>query len=151
MVLWLCHGQFGATRAAIQEKLYGERLFFGLRRDLTVPFYGAKVSPADIEEVINSHPLLLKNVNSFQLVSYEDEQVNRRLRIHIEAVRSHTGELPSAEDLRDILFDGLCRCNQDFREVTRMFERDCVEVELHPFGEGPFAGRDIRVKNKYIG
>jgi len=121
------------------------------RGDLTVPFYGAKVSPADIEEVINSHPLLLKNVNSFQLVSYEDEQVNRRLRIHIEAVRSHTGELPSAEDLRDILFDGLCRCNQDFREVTRMFDRGCVEVELHPFGEGPFAGRDIRVKNKYIG
>jgi hypothetical protein len=32
-----------------------------------------------------------------------------------------------------------------------MFERDCVEVELHAFGAGPFEGRDVRIKNKYIG
>lgn len=121
------------------------------RGDLTVPFYGAKVSPADVEEVINSNPALLRNVNSFQLVSYEDARVNRRLKIHLETVRSPDAELPTGEELRDIIFDGLCRCNQDFREVTRMFERDCIEVEPHAFGEGPFAGRDVRIKNKYIG
>jgi GNAT superfamily N-acetyltransferase len=38
LALWLRHGQFGAARAAVQEKLYGERLILGLRRDLTVPF-----------------------------------------------------------------------------------------------------------------
>ncbi len=37
-LLWLRHGQFGAAAAAIQDKLYGEQLFIGLRRDLTVPF-----------------------------------------------------------------------------------------------------------------
>jgi phenylacetate-CoA ligase len=143
------HGVEIASLAARQSRF--PILYVYGRGDLTVPFYGAKVSPADVEEVINSHPLLLRNVNSFQLVSYEDEQVNRRLKIHIEAARAHAGELPPAEDLRDILFEGLCRCNQDFREVTRMFERERVEVELHAFGEGPFAGRDIRIKNKYIG
>ena len=121
------------------------------RGDLTVPFYGAKVSPGDLEEVIHSRPALLGHVNSFQLVSYEDERVNRRLRIHLETVRDYAGGLPPAAELRDIIFEGLCGCNQDFREVTRMFDRGCVEVELHPFGGGPFAGRDIRVKNKYIG
>jgi phenylacetate-CoA ligase len=121
------------------------------RGDLTVPFYGAKVSPGDLEEVIHASPALLRHVNSFQLVSYEDERVNRRLKIHLETVKGYGGGLPAAGELRDLIFEGLCRCNQDFREVTRMFERDCVEVELHPFGEGPFAGRDIRVKNKYIG
>ena len=143
------HGVEIAGLAARQSRF--PILYVYGRGDLTVPFYGAKVSPTDVEEVINSHPVLLKNVNSFQLVSYEDEQVNRRLKIHIEAARARAGELPPAEELRDILFEGLCRCNQDFREVTRMFERERVEVELHAFGEGPFAGRDIRIKNKYIG
>jgi phenylacetate-CoA ligase len=121
------------------------------RGDLTVPFYGAKVSPADVEEVINSHAALLRNVNSFQLVGYEDERVNRRLKVHLETVRQPDAGLPTEAELRGIISDGLRRCNQDFREVTRTLERDCVEVETHAYGEGPFAGRDVRVKNKYIG
>lgn len=123
-------------------------LFIFGRADLTVPFYGAKVYPTDIEDIINAHPLLVKQVNSFQLESYEDEQINRRLRIHLETVKGFEGELPG--DLRDLVFDGLCACNQDFREVTKMFDRECVEIEVHRFETGPFAGRDIRVKNKYI-
>jgi phenylacetate-CoA ligase len=155
----LTHRQLAASLAAhgLDVKNLAARqsrfplLYVYGRADLTVPFYGAKVSPTNVEEVIHSHPALLRNVNSFQLVSYEDEHVNRRLKIHLETVRTPTAEMPTGALLRDIIFDGLCRCNQDFREVTRMFERDCVEVEPHAFGEGPFAGRDIRVKNKYIG
>lgn len=155
----MTHKQLAAALAAHGvrvEDLAARRSRFPIlyvfgRGDLTVPFYGAKVSPADVEEVINSNPALLRNVNSFQLVSYEDERVNRRLKIHLETVRSPDADLPAGEELRDIIFDGLCRCNQDFREVTRMFERDCIEVVPHAFGEGPFAGRDVRIKNKYIG
>lgn len=94
---------------------------------------------------------MVKQINSFQLVSYEDDQINRRLKIHLETVRDFEGELPTVEQLRDMFFDGLCECNQDFREVTRMFERIAVEIEVHPYETGPFHGRDIRVKNKYIG
>lgn len=143
------HGADVKALAARQSRF--PLLYVFGRGDLTVPFYGAKVSPADVEEVVNSHPSLLRNVNSFQLVSYEDERVNRRLKVHLELVRSPDAAMPAGAALRDVIFDGLCRCNQDFREVTRMFTRDCVEVELHAFGEGPFAGRDARVKNKYIG
>ena len=118
------------------------------RADLTVPFYGAKVYPTDIENIINAHPVLVKEINSFQLSSYEDLGLNRRLRIYLETRKNFEGRLP--DELRDLFFDGLCDCNQDFREVTRMFERDCVEIEVHEFETGPFAGRDIRIKNKYI-
>ena len=48
------------------------------------------------------------------------------------------------------MFDGLCRVNQDFREVTKMFDRSCVEIEIHEFETGPFKERDIRIKNKYV-
>jgi phenylacetate-CoA ligase len=125
-------------------------LFVYGRSDLTVPFYGAKVYPSDVEEIINAHPQLVRQVNSFQLSSYEDEQLNRRLRISLETVKDLQSSLPPTEELRDIFFDGLCRLNQDFREVTKMFDRHCVEIEIYAFETGPFQGRDIRVKNKYI-
>jgi nitroreductase len=126
-------------------------LFVFGRADLTVPFYGAKIYPTDIEEIINADQTLVSQINSFQLSSYEDEQLNRHLRIHLETVKDFRGSLLSGDALRDVFFDGLVRCNQDFREVTRMFERSCVEVEINAFETGPFCGRDIRVKNKYIG
>jgi hypothetical protein len=42
------------------------------------------------------------------------------------------------------------RVNQDFREVTRMFDRSAVRIEAYPYMTGPFANRDIRIKNKYL-
>lgn len=121
------------------------------RNDLTVPFFGAKVYPTDIEDILSADPVLVHEINSFQLVSYEDDHINRRLKIHLEAVRGSEGKLPRPEQLHDIFYEGLCRCNQDFREVTRMFDRSAVEIEVHPYETGPFQGRDIRIKNKYIG
>jgi len=58
--------------------------------------------------------------------------------------------LPAEEPLLELVFAGLMRVNQDFREVTRMFERSQVRVIVHDHGTGPFAGRDIRIKNNYI-
>ncbi|MFN2578030.1 MAG: hypothetical protein ABR607_10115 [Pyrinomonadaceae bacterium] len=121
------------------------------RGDLTVPFYGAKIYPTDIEDIVSGDAALVKQINSFQLVSYEDEHINRRLKIHLETVKDFQGELLPVNRLRDLFFEGLCDCNQDFREVTRMFDRGVVEIEVHSYETGPFHGRDIRVKNKYIG
>ena len=50
-------------------------LFVFGRSDLTVPFYGAKVYPTDMEEIINADPNLVRQINSFQISSYEDEAI----------------------------------------------------------------------------
>ena len=127
-------------------------MFVHGRGDLSVPFYGAKVFPHDLEEIINSHPQLVGKINSFQIKSEEEpETLKRTLKIHLEKSRHPKGAFPAHEDLQIIIFDELCRINQDFREVTRMFERSQVEVFLHDFETEMFAGRDIRIKNKYIG
>ena len=125
-------------------------LFVYGRSDLTVPFFGAKVYPADIEELINADPNLVKQINSFQVSSYEDEAINRRLKIRLETVKNLPGPLAPAEQLHQLMFEGLCRVNQDFREVTKMFDRSCLEIEICEFETGPFKDRDIRVKNKYV-
>jgi len=126
-------------------------LFVYGRSDLTVPFFGAKVYPTDIEEIINSDPDLVRQLNSFQISSYEDESINRRLKIRLETVKEPPGAPLSENELHQKMFDGLCRVNQDFREVTKMFDRTCVEIEIYEFEQGPFSGRDIRIKNKYVG
>ncbi len=125
-------------------------LFVYGRSDLTVPFYGAKVYPTDIEEIVNADPNLVKQINSFQIASYEDEAIDRRLKIRLETVKDRQGELAPIEELHQLFFAGLCRVNQDFREVTKMFDRSCIEIEIHEFETGPFSERDIRVKNKYV-
>jgi phenylacetate-CoA ligase len=125
-------------------------LFVYGRSDLTVPFYGAKVYPTDLEEIINADPSLVRQINSFQIASYEDEAINRRLKIRLEMVKTLPSPLAATEELHQTMFDGLCRVNQDFREVTKMFDRSCVELEIYEFETGPFEGRDIRVKNKYV-
>jgi hypothetical protein len=32
-----------------------------------------------------------------------------------------------------------------------MFDKSVIEIEVHAYETGPFQGRDIRIKNKYIG
>jgi phenylacetate-CoA ligase len=120
------------------------------RSDLTAPFYGAKVYPTDIEEIVNADPDLVTQINSFQISSYEDAAINRRLKICLETVKDLRSPLASAEQLHQTMFEGLCRVNQDFREVTKMFDPSCVEIEIYEFETGPFKERDIRVKNKYV-
>ena len=83
MVLWLCHGQFGATRAAIQEKLYGERLFFGLRRDLTVPFEPPKAAIFSVgRQLVGVRPLRDSDVAPLfdtKAPGITDEGISKRL------------------------------------------------------------------------
>lgn len=125
-------------------------LFVYGRSDLTVPFYGAKVYPTDIEDVINADPNLVRQINSFQISSYEDEAINRRLKICLETVKNLPIPLASTEELHKVMFEGLCRVNQDFREVTKIFEPSCVEIQIYEFETGPFKERDIRIKNRYV-
>jgi len=120
------------------------------RNDLSAPFYGAKVFPHDIETIVTSDPQLSGKINSFQIESIEDEQLGRTLRIHLEKVKDFRGDLPDSSRLHEIIFDGLCRVNQDFREVTKMFKRSNVMVVLHEFESDNFSERDIRIKNKYV-
>ena len=127
-------------------------LFVYGRNDATVPFYGAKIYPADLERIINEDPVLATEIHSFQLKVIEDEQLTNKLQVHLELSKNRRPwTLPEMEKLQEIIFRGLIRVNQDFREVTKMFDRSEVQVFLYEYEDGPFAGRDIRIKNKYIG
>jgi len=125
-------------------------LFVYGRNDSSVPFYGCKVFPSDIEQIIFSAAVLAEGVGTFQLAASEDEQLTSHLTIHLERASGDAGALPEESVLREMMFDGLVRVNQDFREVSRLFSRGQVHAKVHEHGTGPFEGRDIRIKNRYI-
>ncbi len=119
------------------------------RSDMTVPFYGAKVSPADVEAALASDVELANIVNSFQMTRIDDSDGNPHLVVHLECLAGVL--LPSdPTQLRARLYESLRRVNQDFREVTKMFGPEKLLVDVSPYGQGIFADRDIRVKYQYI-
>lgn len=135
--------------------LAGRRSAFPLlyvfgRGDLTVAFYGAKLYPTDLEEVIQGHVALAAIVRGFQFACIEDEEARKHLEIHIELVREPAHPVPDPDAIRDAFYDGLADANQDFREVRRMFAREALVISVHACGTGPFEGADDRIKRKYI-
>ena len=124
-------------------------LFVFGRTDLTVPFFGANINASDLERVINDHPDLVQQVQSFRLQSIEDAELDRHLLISLETVGSTESMRHSPETVHSSIYQGLLAVNQDFREVSRMFSPDRVQVESYPFQTGPFANTDVRLKNNY--
>ena len=147
LVRKLSDAQIDVSRLAKDMASFPVLFVYG-RSDLSVPFYGCKVFPTDLDHIIHHDPRLAKHLNSFQIENVEDERFNRLLVLHLEQAE---GSVEPLGDLHDIFYQGLSRVNQDFREITKMITPQHVRVILHPYGTGPFAGRDIRIKSRYIG
>jgi hypothetical protein len=96
------------------------------------------VSETEAERVINEDPVLASEVHSFQLKVIEDEQLKSNLQVHLELSKNRGDQFHSQiENLQELVFSGLIRVNQDFREVTKMFDRSQVQLFLHEYGNGP--------------
>ncbi|QKK07722.1 MAG: CoF synthetase [Planctomycetota bacterium] len=124
-------------------------LFVCGRSDLSVAFYGAKIRTSDLDAVLNNDPVLREVFHSYQMSVERDERLDPVLRVMLERSRGSAAETPGG--LSERLYEAIAAVNQDFREVTRMFGPERIVVEVFAFGEGPFAARDIRVKQRYIG
>ena len=132
-----------------QAYLHFPVLYVYGRNDLSVPFYGAKVFPTDIDGVINGDEKLQKAYNSFRMKVTEDEKLNKTLLIALERSQNVKISFPG-EELKGVFFKGLQDVNQDFREVSKIFTKDNLSIEQYDYGQGPFVTRDIRVKNNYF-
>jgi len=119
------------------------------RGDQSVSFYGAKVFVGDIETIIDREPGLRPAIRSYQLRTYEDAQMIPRLQIRLEKSAPFKENLDPVR-LKDIFFRGLVKWNQDFREVSKGFSPDQMDVQVFEAQTGPFAGQDSQIKNRYI-
>ncbi len=125
-------------------------LFHYGRADMSVAFFGCKISPADIQEVIFKIPLLADNINSFTLNTYEDEKVNKKLDLCFEEMENRNTDF-NVSLMSSLIFDELSKINQDFKESFRMIlSKDKPTVKFYFAGTGPFAGKDNKIKANYI-
>lgn len=125
-------------------------LFLYGRADSAVPYFGCKITPTNVENVIFSLPKLADAVNSFALLLSEDEQATKRLAIAFE-LREGADAPANLESLRNLVLARLAELNQDYREAARFMPPESVPtLAFHRPGEGPFAGHDIRLKRAYV-
>jgi phenylacetate-CoA ligase len=126
-------------------------LFLYGRADAAVPYFGCKITPGNIQDVVFSLPELAEAVGSFALLVSEDEEAEKRLAIALELVEGRAAPAGDFEALRRRLLDRLAELNQDYREAERFMPVQSVPtLELHPHGTGPFAGDDVRLKKHYV-
>ncbi|HET6995470.1 MAG TPA: hypothetical protein VFI06_10840 [Chitinophagaceae bacterium] len=126
-------------------------LFHYGRSDMTVSFFGANISPVDVNEVIFLMPQLAAKVSSFCISAPEDESGNKNLIIHLELQNGLVEEATCHAKIEKEFFSRLASVNQDFREAVRMTNRDNrVSLSFYSCMQGPFANKDSRIKTKYI-
>ena len=117
------------------------------RADMTVSFFGANISPTDVNEVIYSLPELSKIVNSYNLSIDEDKEGAKKLIVSLEVQKGETTELLDLEKTQATFFENLSKINQDFREARKMLPNSSLTVLcFEDFGSGSFKENDIRIK-----
>lgn len=126
-------------------------LFHYGRADMSVAFYGCKITPQDIEEIIFAQPDLAPAINSFALLITEDSAANKKLTIALELQNDRTANEFDLSTVREHVLHQLTLVNQDYRESSKMIPTDALpQVEFFLLGQGPFAANDIRLKKHYI-
>jgi phenylacetate-CoA ligase len=142
----------GAKHVLSSLRLDFPLLFYYGRSDLTVSYYGAKVTPESIREILYDHPDLIKRVNSFRLISYEDRALQKHLLFALE-MKQGEKELPEHEtkELEKEIIETLRERNLDFASAYRMSTKETApELRSFALGEGPFVGSGTKLKNEYV-
>ena len=125
-------------------------LFHYGRADMTVAFFGANISPVDVQESMFEVPILVERCNTFQLSTSEDATGDKTLEIRLEAKEGVHWDAVDEHKVKMALIDQLVRINQDFRAAYGMSGQERVSVELLEHNEGDFANNDIRIKARYL-
>ena len=126
-------------------------LFIYGRSDMTIEYYGAKVTPDSLREILFGLDQLAPVLNTFRLISYEDERHNKRMEVAVELRDGATLDGPVPE-LADMVFEKLAALNGDFFNAWRRTATadNMPALTLHAFNTGPFEGGQQRLKNTYV-
>jgi len=127
-------------------------LFYYGRSDLTVSYYGAKITPDSIREILYEHPELMKRLNSFRLISYEDKSLQKHLLFALEMNKDESMlDKEKAKALESEIIEKLRIKNLDFASAYGMATPETApSLRCYPYKEGPFAGAGSKLKNEYV-
>ena len=120
------------------------------RSDATVSFFGANISPVDVEEILNVLDEIATRCANYALLVSEDDGANKQLEIAFE-LRAGSAAPADGESVRRAFLARLGEINQDFREAERFIPAGHEPtLAFYEPGDGPFANIDPRLKRPYI-
>lgn len=126
-------------------------LFLYGRSDMSIDYFGANVTPDSLREVLFGIDTLAPVLNTFRLLSYEDEGHNKRMEVAAELVEGAQAPIDTVV-LEEVVFSRLAAINGDF--YNALYKTAPADnrprLTLHVFGTGPFAGGQRKLKNEYV-
>jgi len=124
-------------------------LFLYGRRDQTVSIMGANIYPADIERALYSQRQLAAGLASFMLIVAEDQHYIHP-KLCVEWATPDTPDLPLQQLARGVE-ENLAKINSDYRNArVESASNMKIELAIYGCGSGPFAGKECRIKNRYV-
>lgn len=126
-------------------------LFIYGRSDMSIEYYGAKVTPDSLREILFGLDVLAPVLSTFRLISYEDQAHNKRMEVAVELAAEASLPLP-LDELQDKVFTRLAAMNGDFLNAWKRTAtpENMPALKVHPFNTGPFEGGQRRLKNEYV-
>lgn len=121
------------------------------RSDLSVDFYGATLAPDSVREFIYSDAELARDVATYRVISYEDQDTNKRLLFALELAEGVQSGRYDEDNLQTQLIDHLRSVNGDFANAYKQASpRTRPTLRVYAAGTGPFAGDGQKLKNEYV-
>lgn len=118
---------------------------------MSVSFFGATITPVDIQETIYKIPMLAACVNNFCLAVNEDKKGDKKLIVSLELGEAFENTCPDILSNTTEFWETLAAINQDFREAKRMItDINNLELRCYTFKTGPFEKSDFTIKAKYL-
>ena len=126
-------------------------LFIYGRSDMSIEYYGAKVTPDSLREILFGLDTLAPVLSTFRLLSYEDAAHNKRMEVALELTEGSTLDQP-VDALTDLVFTRLAALNGDFLNAWKRTAtpENMPELKVFAFNTGPFEGGQRRLKNEYV-
>jgi phenylacetate-CoA ligase len=124
-------------------------VLFG-RRDQTISIMGANIYPEDLERVLYAQPELASGYASFSISVADCVDGAVYPRLCLEWTAASPPPLP-LDDLALRIERQLMDINADFKNAMSEYAETLrFKLEVHGFGQGPFAERGRRIKNRYL-
>jgi phenylacetate-CoA ligase len=121
------------------------------RSDMSISYYGAKITPDSVREVLYGIDELAPTLSTFRLISFETEKHDQRTEIAIEMIEG--ADVPKqAGSIAKLAIERLAKINGDFYNAyfKTATADNLAEVNFYAWCTGPFTGGQKRLKNEYV-
>lgn len=126
-------------------------LFHYGRSDMSITYFGAKVTPEGIRQALNAIPELSPHLESFQAFNAENKHKDTLMIICIELVKGVSSNSFDSQQLAIQFSEELGRLNGDFYKMLSTAKAHLhPEIRLYDHETGPFSGGHKKIKHSYV-